>query len=151
MPTHYTGDEATRRALDAFIKISRARKVLSARTSKLLAEYGLTEGQLGTLEVLYYLGPMVQRDIGSKLLVTDGNMTMVINNLEKRGLVTRERDGDDRRQITVSLTDKGQQLISDLFPKHAQNIANLMSILSPSEQDELGRLCKILGRQTRDE
>ena len=151
MPTHYAGDEATQRALDAFIKISRARKTLSFRTGRLLAEYQLTESQLGTLEVLHYLGPMCQRDIGEKLLVTGGNMTMVLSNLEKRGLISRKRDGEDRRQITVSLTAKGQQLIAELFPKHAQNIADLMSVLSPDEQDELGRLCKILGRQARDE
>ncbi len=151
MPTHYTGDEATRLALDAFIKLSRARKALGYRTGQLLAEYGLTESQLGTLEVLYYLGPMCQSDIGNKLLVTGGNMTMVINNLEKRGLVSRQRDPADRRQITVSLTETGQQLIGELFPRHAQNIANLMNILSPLELEELGRLCKMLGRQERDE
>ncbi len=149
MPTHYPGDEATRRALDAFIKLSRARKTLSYRTNRLLAEYGLTESQLGTLEALYYLGPMCQRDIGDKLLVTGGNMTMIVNNLEKRGFVSRQRDPQDRRQITVSLTAAGQQLIAELFPKHAQNIASLLNILSSAEQEELGRLCKILGRQTR--
>jgi MarR family 2-MHQ and catechol resistance regulon transcriptional repressor len=151
VPTHYTGDEATRLALDAFIKLSRARKALGYRTGQLLAEYRLTESQLGTLEVLYYLGPMCQSEIGNKLLVTGGNMTMVINNLEKRSLVSRQRDSNDRRQITVSLTEAGQQLIGELFPRHAQNIANLMNILSPLELEELGRLCKILGRQERDE
>ncbi len=151
MPTHYTGDEAARRALDTFIKLSRARKMLSQRTGRLLAEYGLTESQLGTLEVLHYLGPMCQSDIGNKLLVTDGNMTMVVNNLEKRGLVSRQRGEKDRRQITVCLTEKGRQLIGELFPRHAQNIADLMSILSPLEQEQLGHLCKILGRQLRDE
>lgn len=150
MPTHYAGDEATRRALDAFIKISRARKMLSQRTGRLLAEYGLTESQLGTLEVLYHLGPMCQSDIGNKLLVSDGNITMVVNNLEKRGLISRQRDGKDRRQLMVSLTEKGQQLISELFPRHAKNIADLMGILSPLEQEQLGHLCKMLGQQTRD-
>jgi MarR family 2-MHQ and catechol resistance regulon transcriptional repressor len=115
----------------------------------LLAEYGLTESQLGTLEALHYLGPMCQSDLGDKLLVTGGNMTMVTNNLEKRGLVRRQRDEDDRRQVTVSLTQKGEQLISELFPKHAQYIADLMNILSLDEQDQLGELCKMLGRQAR--
>jgi len=151
VPTHYTGDEATRRALDAFIKLSRARKTLSYRTGRLLAEYGLTEGQLGTLEALFYLGPMCQSDIGDKLLVTDGNITMIVNNLERRGLVGRQRDAKDRRQITVCLTEKGQQLIAELFPKHARNIVDLMGVLSQDEQDQLGRLCKILGLQARDE
>lgn len=151
MPTHYTGDETTRRALDAYIKLSRARKTMGYLTSRLLAEYGLTESQLGTLEALHYLGPMCQSDIGEKLLVTGGNMTMVINNLEKRGLVSRQRHQQDRRQITVSLTETGQQLIDELFPRHAQNIVNLMSTLLPDEQEQLGLLCKMLGRQTRDD
>ena len=151
MPTHYTGDEAIRRALDAYIKLSRARKVMGDRTSRLLAEYGLTESQLGTLEALYYLGQMCQSDIGEKLLVTGGNMTMVVNNLEKRGLVSRCRNPADRRHTIVSLTEEGQALIDELFPRHAQNIANLMNILDPDELDQLGRLCKMLGRQTRED
>ena len=149
MPTHYTGDETTRRALDAFIKISRARKVLSIQTSQLLAEYGLSESQFGALEALYYLGPMCQKEIGDKLLVTGGNMTMVINNLEKRQLVSRERAEEDRRQMVVSLTGKGQQLIAELFPQHAQNIVKLMGVLDAEQQEQLGQLCKMLGLQTK--
>ncbi len=150
MPTHFVGDEATRRALDTYIKLRRAGKALGDRTGRLLAEYGLTESQLGTLEALYYLGPMSQSDIGDKLLVTGGNMTMVASNLEKRGLISRCRDPQDRRQMTVSLTDKGRRLISELFPKHAATIADLMSILCADEQAQLGELCKIVGTQTRD-
>ncbi len=149
MPTHYAGDETTRRALDAFIKHSRARKMLSQRTGSLLAEYGLTESQLGTLEALYHLGPMCQTVIGRKILVSDGNVTMVVNNLEKRGLVSRQRDQKDRRQVMVCLTEKGEALIRDLFPRHARNIVDLMSVLTPAEQEQLGRLCKKLGRQER--
>lgn len=150
MPTHYADDQTTRRALDAYIKLSRARKVMGDRTNRLLADYGLTESQLGTLESLYYLGPMCQKEIGDKLLVTGGNMTMVINNLEKRELICRQRDPQDRRQMTVSLSEKGYELIHDLFPKHAKNITNLMNILLPDEQEQLGRLCKMLGLQTRE-
>lgn len=150
MPTHYEGDEATRLALDTFIKLSRARKVIGDRSNRLLAEYGLSESQFGALEALYYLGPMYQSQIGEKLLVTGGNMTMVINNLEKRGLINRERAEEDRRQMMVSLSNKGQHLINELFPKHAQNLLNLMGILNAEELDQLGRLCKMLGKQMRD-
>ena len=99
MPTHYSGDAATRRALDSFIKLSRARKVMSYRTGQLLAEYGLTESQFGTLEALYILGPMSQKEIGDKLMVSGGNMTMVVGNLEKRGYVSRRRNESDCSSI----------------------------------------------------
>ena len=149
MPTHFKGDESIRRALDTYIKFSRARKMMSDQTSRLLAEYGLTESQLGTLEALYYLGPMCQKNIGDKLLVTGGNMTMVIKNLEGRELISRERDPQDKRQIIVSLTKAGRELIEDLFPKHVQYIADLMSILTSEEQEMLGMLCRMLGLQKR--
>lgn len=149
MPTHFSGDDTTRRALDAYIKLSRARKVMGNRTNQLLAEFGLTESQFGTLEALYFLGPMCQKEIGEKLLVTGGNMTMVINNLEKRGVVSRHQDQEDRRQSIVNLTESGRQLVSEIFPLHAQNIVDLMSVLGAGEQVQLGNLCKMLGRQTR--
>lgn len=150
MPTHYSGDRATRRALDAYIKLSRARKVMGYRTSQLLADYGLTESQFGSLEALYFLGPMSQKEIADKLLVSGGNMTMVIGNLEKRGFVSRRRNEADRRHITINLTDEGRRLIDELFPRHAQRILDLMSILGEEEQEQLGRLCKTLGRQGRE-
>jgi MarR family 2-MHQ and catechol resistance regulon transcriptional repressor len=150
MPTHYTGDPTTRRALDAYIKISRARKVLGSKTSQLLAEFGLTESQFGTLEALYFLGPMCQKEIGEKLLVTGGNMTMVISNLEKEHLISRRRDRHDRRQLIVSLTGKGRRLVAEIFPQHAQNIVDLMGVLAADEQDKLGNLCKRLGLQARE-
>lgn len=94
---------------------------------------------------------MSQKEIGEKLLVSGGNMTMVINNLEKRGLVTRQRVPEDRRQVTVFLTGQGRRLVAEIFPAHAQNIVELMGILSAEEQDHLGRLCKMLGKQARGE
>jgi len=139
------------RALDAYIKLSRARKALADQTNGMLAQRGLTESQLGTLEALHHLGPMSQSEIGDKLLVTGGNMTMVLRNLEKRGLVRRQRVAHDRRQLRVSLTEAGGALIADLFPGHASNIVDLMGILCADEQEQLGRLCKMLGTQTREE
>ena len=145
MPTHYEGDEGTRRALDAYIKLSRATKAMWSRLNRNLTEYDLTLSQLGTLEALHFLGPLFQKDLSEKLLVTGGNITMVVNNLEKRGLVTRERNQQDRRQVLVSLTSKGEALIKAVFPQHADQITAMLSVLSPADQDELGRLCKSLG------
>lgn len=151
MPTRYTGSEEIRRALDAYIKLSRARKTIALLTGRMLTEHNLTESQLGTLESLYYLGPMNQKDIGEKLLVTGGNMTMVVKNLEKRGLVRRERDPNDRRQLTVTLSETGRELLESFFPDHIAYIAELFSALTPDEQETLGALCKKLGLQGEDQ
>jgi MarR family 2-MHQ and catechol resistance regulon transcriptional repressor len=145
MVTRHTGPPAEVRALDAYIKLTRAAESVTARLSGLWAAAGLTEGQFGALEALYHLGPLVQRDLAAKLLRSGGNVTLVIDNLEKRGLVRRERDADDRRRITVHLTAAGRRLIRRLFPRHAAAVAAELGVLTAAEQEDLGRLCRKLG------
>jgi MarR family 2-MHQ and catechol resistance regulon transcriptional repressor len=141
----YKGSRETVRALSAYVKLMRAAESLTARIHRNLAEVDLSISQFGTLEALYHLGPMPQVEIGKKLLKSSGNMTLVIDNLEKRGLVRRERSEEDRRYFTVHLTEAGKELISEFFPAHAERIAAEMSVLTPSEQEQLGWFCKKLG------
>src|SRR5207249_1387917 len=81
-----------------------------------------------------------QRVLGDKLLMSGGNITTVVDNLERRGLVRRERRGDDRRHVTVHLTSEGRRLISRVFPGHVAAIVEAFSALTPAEQEQLGRL-----------
>ena len=72
---------------------------------------------------------------------------MVVDNLEKEGLVRRERSEQDRRMIMVHLTRKGRKLIGDYFPRHAKAIEHEMSVLSAAEMEALGALARKLGLQ----
>ena len=141
----YKGSRETVRALSAYVKLMRAAESLTARTHRTLAEVDLSISQFGALEALYHLGPMTQVEIGKKILKSSGNMTLVIDNLEKRELVRRERSKEDRRYFRVYLTEAGKKLISEFFPAHAGRITAEMSVLTPSEQEQLGRLCRKLG------
>ena len=147
MATRYRGTKDEVRALDAYIKLVRAVDSVSSRIHRHLDATKLTITQFGVLEVLFHLGPLYQRDLAEKLLKSGGNITLVIDNLEKRELVKRERQVEDRRCVRVCLTDKGQQLISQIFPSHVAAVVNEMSILTASEQEELGRLCRRLGKK----
>ncbi len=147
MGTRYLGTTEEVTALNAYIKLVRATESVSHRLHRHLESSKLTVTQFGVLEALFHLGAMHQRDLAEKLLKSGGNITLVIDNLEKRQLVKRDRELGDRRCISVSLTPAGKQLISDLFPAHVNAIAEQMSILSLDEQTELGRLCKKLGKQ----
>lgn len=149
MGTRYAGRPHEVRALNAYIKLMRAAESVSARTSRHLSSAGLTVGQFGALEALYHLGPLCQRALGEKLLKSGGNMVVVVDNLEKRGLVRRVRGGDDRRFVTVHLTHRGRRLVRQLFPRHAKGIVEEMGVLAPAEQDQLGRLCRRLGLRVK--
>ncbi len=146
MATHYRGTEAERRALDAYIALMRAAEAATARIHAGLGEKGLTIAQFGALEALYHVGPMLQGELAGKLLRSTGNVGIVVDNLEDRGLVKRERREDDRRFVTVACTEKGSALIRSIFPEHAQTITRDMSVLPPAEQEALRRLCVKLGK-----
>lgn len=145
MPCHCGGTEEERRALGAYTKLVRAAESVTSRLQGHLNEANLTFSQFGTLEALYHLGPLCQKELGEKLLKSSGNITLVLDNLEKRNLVRRERSTEDRRYITVHLTDAGRDLIAGIFPHHAAAIVRELSILTPDEQEELGRLCRTVG------
>lgn len=147
MPTHYKGTTKEVLALDTFIKLNRAAEALGSRLNQRGTLEGLTASQFGVLETLYHLGPMCAGEISSKLLKSGGNITLVIDNLEKQGLVRRERDANDRRMVIVSLTPEGEALISRVFPEHLAKIVAEMNCLTPEEQQTLGTLCRKLGKK----
>jgi len=145
MPTHYAGPESERLALDSYIKLSRASLSLNANIVRRIRARGLTEPQFAVLEVIYHLGPLHQQAISGKLLMSGGNMSLVLDNLEKQHLITRQTDPADRRCTTIELTDDGRQWMATHFPEHAAYIAGQFAALSPAEQRTLGRLCRKLG------
>jgi MarR family 2-MHQ and catechol resistance regulon transcriptional repressor len=151
MPTHYRGSAQERAALDAYIKLMRAADSVTARLDPLMRAADLTVGQFGALEALLHRGPLCQRDLGRKLLRSGGNITVVVGNLARRGLVRRHRGPQDRRFVTVTLTDKGRRLIGGIFPRHVRHVVRELGALSPPEQAELGRLCRQLGLARRPE
>ncbi len=150
MPTHYQGTPEEILALNAFIKLTRAADSLEARLAQRGTLCDLTPSQFGVLESLYHLGPMCQGEVSAKILRSTGNMTLVLDNLEKRGLVRRERDADDRRRVHVMLTEAGREVISRILPHQIAAIVDEMSILTAEEQATLGRLCRKLGKQGKE-
>lgn len=151
MGTKYKGTKEQKRALNAFIKLVRAAQSVSGRVESAFGGIGLTVSQFGALEALYHLGPLNQKTLAGKILKSTGNITMVVDNLEKRGLAERVRDEQDRRHYSVRITNKGSALISSFFPGHVDRIVAQMSALTRAEQDEIGRLCKKVGIPGADE
>ncbi len=149
MVTKHRFDTGEARALKTYVKLMRATESVTVRAHRQLSSFGLTISQFGVLEALYHLGPMSQSEIGRKILRSSGNMTMVIDNLEKRKLVRRERNQADRRFFIIHLTNDGKKLISSIFPSHAAEIARALDVLTPAEQQTLGKLCKKLGLEGR--
>jgi len=145
----YKATKEEREALALITKLLRATNSVTHLATASLGGVNLTVSQFGVLEAVYHIGPMCQRDIAEKTLKSTGNMTTVIDNLEKRGLVERRRGIEDRRYITVHITEQGKNLIDKIFPEHNQRVLKCFSVLDAGERVEFGRLCKKLGTEQK--
>lgn len=146
MPTHFHGDTNVTRALNTFIKLTRATETLLNRLNQRKTIHPLSPSQFAVLESLYHLGPLTQGQVSAKVLKSTGNITLVIDNLEKRGFVRRARETGDRRMVTIRITESGKALITQIFPAHARAICEELSVLTEEEQETLSRLCLKLGK-----
>ncbi len=132
-------------ALSTWVKLARAASTFEKKSMENIRSFKLTQPQFAVIEALGHLGPMKIGKLCDKMLVSGGNMTLVLDNLEKNSLIERKHSKEDRRAILVQLTKQGTELFEGIFIKHANFITELMSVLSETEQNELSVLLKKLG------
>lgn len=146
MSKHFKGMPAEERALNTYVKLARAANTALAYARVGLDDAGLSQGQFAVLEALYHVGPLYLGDLARRILTSSGNLTLVIDNLEKRGLAKRTQQDRDKRYVQATITPTGRRLIAKIFPEHARRITEVMGRLSSGEQEELGALCRKLGK-----
>ncbi len=98
------------------------------------------------LEALLHKGPMTIKEIQGKALLASGSMTAAVDRVERKGLVIRRATETDRRARMLELTEAGARLIKAAFAKHASDLQQIMSVLSATEQEQLYRLTRKLGK-----
>ena len=134
-----------REALRAWITLRRAANFCEEALASDFAAAGLTESQFGVLEALFHTGPMHPCDLAAKILRTSANLSLVLDQLERRGLLRRERGAADRRYVTVHLTEGGAALMEAHFAPYARHVARLFAVFTPDECRRFGDACRTLG------
>ena len=110
----------------------------------------LGDSDFRVLEVLLHKGPLPVNTIGPKVWLTPGSISVAVDRLVKKGLVSRKDHPDDRRVRRVELTAKGRALITRGFREHAAAMENAVGVLSKSERLTLLRLLKKLGKHAAE-
>jgi MarR family 2-MHQ and catechol resistance regulon transcriptional repressor len=132
-----------------FVKLCRATWTTTTRVAAGLPG-SISHAQFTVLEALNRFGPMYQRDISRQILRTSASVNVVVDGLEKRGLVARTRSSQDKRFVQVSLTEEGGGFIEAVLPLYMRRVRDEFAVLTEAEQEELGRLCRKLGLQQTD-
>ncbi|OPA79313.1 MarR family transcriptional regulator [Paenibacillus selenitireducens] len=137
-------------SLDLYIALSRASQWVNAHADRDIRLHGLNRTEFGVLELLYHKGAQPIQQIGGKVLMSSGNITYVVDKLEKKELVRRKASSEDRRLIYAEITDKGNQFIEEVFPKHAGVIEQAVQGLTEEEKQVASKLLKKLGKAAQD-
>src|SRR5258705_8521878 len=125
-------------------------KAMQAITRYVLAdlkESGLGISDFAVLEVLLHKGPLPVNVIGPKVNLTPGSISVAIDRLLAKGLVSREESSEDRRVRIVALTPRGKGVITPIFKEHVAAIEKVFAGVSRDELRQLGQQLKRVGRQ----
>ncbi|GMK42297.1 HTH-type transcriptional regulator MhqR [Paenibacillus sp. CCS19] len=133
-------------ALNLYIALSRASQWVNAHADRDIRRHGLNRTEFGVLELLYHKGAQPIQQIGSKVLMSSGNITYVVDKLEKKQYVSRRTSTEDRRLIYAEITEEGRQFIERVFPQHAEVIDHALAGLTQEERTAASGLLKKLGK-----
>ena len=125
--------------------LMKAHESLRRHAERHIHSLGIGFSDFAVLEVVLHKGPTPVNEIGSLVRLTSGSITAAVDRLEKKGLVERRNDPEDRRARVVHLTEQGRKLISCAFADHEAAMERATSALTPEERGEAADLLKKLG------
>lgn len=131
--------------LKVFIGLSRTLNHINRVTGKIHHHYGLTTPQFGVLEALYHKGDLTIGEVQDKILSTSGTIPVIVRNLEKEGLLVRMQDEEDRRRFNLHITEKGRDLMDQVYPENEAAIRELLGVFTQEEQENLIQYFKKFG------
>ncbi len=131
-----------------FLVLWKAARAVESYAEKSITDLEMCGSDFAVLEALLHKGPLPVNEIGKKILLTSGSITVAIDRLEKKVLVERRTHGTDRRARIVHLTKEGRKLITRTYAEHAADMEKLAAAsLTRAERRTLISLLKKIGYQ----
>mgnify|MGYP006359562321 FL=1 len=132
-----TYGERTDKSMKTVVRLEKASLKITNLTVNYLSKHNLTFNQFKVLEVLYHLGDLNIGSITKLTMSTPGNITVVVKNLKRDEWITSIKDPNDSRASILSITQKGKDIVEEVFPNHANNLTKSLEVLSDVELDTL--------------
>ena len=138
------------RGVHIWLVMMKAFHAVNGYAARSFQSHGLGDSDFRVLEALLHKGPLPVNRIGPKVFLTPGSISIAVDRLYERGLVTRMESRTDRRVRVVDLTQKGRDLIATIFSVHAEDMEKLAQILKPTERVQLVNALKSLGKHAEE-
>ena len=134
-------------ALQVTARLSRLGPHLARRQEEIFSRFGLSRGEVGLLSALRIAGPSRQASpthLARGLMLSSAGVTSRIDRLERKGLVRRQDDPDDRRGVRIELTDEGAEVVDAAVAANVAAERKLLERLSPKEIEQLEAILRKL-------
>ena len=139
--------DRTQISLNTFVGLNRTLDHLMKIVKTDVQRYGLNVTEFAVMELLYNKGDQPIQRIGNRVLIASSSITYVVDKLEEKGCVVRQRNEKDKRVTNASLTDKGRSMMDEIFPDHASTLESTFSVLTDEEITVLQTALKKLSAQ----
>ncbi|OEK42728.1 MarR family transcriptional regulator [Staphylococcus saprophyticus] len=139
--------DRTQISLNTFVGLNRTLDHLMKIVKTDVQLYGLNVTEFAVMELLYNKGDQPIQRIGNRVLIASSSITYVVDKLEEKGCVVRQRNEKDKRVTNASLTDKGRSMMDEIFPDHASTLESTFSVLTDEEITVLQTALKKLSAQ----
>lgn len=139
--------DRTQISLNTFVGLNRTLDHLMKIVKTDVQRYGLNVTEFAVMELLYNKGDQPIQRIGNRVLIASSSITYVVDKLEEKGCVVRQRNEKDKRVTNASLTDKGRSMMDEIFPDHASTLESTFSVLTDEEITVLQTTLKKLSAQ----
>jgi DNA-binding MarR family transcriptional regulator len=131
------------REVPIWLRLARIYQKIERANANQLRRFGLSHAQFDVLAHVGAVEGITQQELADHLLVTKGNVTQLVDRMERCGLLVRRQEG---RANLLYLTPQGRALFDEVVPPHEEHIAQLFYGLTPDEQRELHTLLRRLDR-----
>ena len=130
-----------------WLVMMKAMRALTRYATAGIKDTGLGLSDFGVLEILLHKGPLPVNTIGPIVDLTPGSISVAVDRLVAKSLVSRMESTEDRRVRIVALTPRGKDLIVSAFRKHSGQMKRVFSELSPAELRGLEVTLKQVGKR----
>ncbi len=128
------------RSVTIWRRLQKVNQIIQRRLQRDFCEKGITTAQFELLAALRKHKALSMKRISEILTVTGGNVTGLIDRLEKKGLAKRQRSKKDRRVINVTITPEGDRVYDQVIDEFEENLFNILSELSNGDLEEFYRI-----------
>ncbi len=136
--------------LKTLIILFKAHQSLTKNVKLSLQDTALTVNEFTVMEALYSKESLYPNQLIDKILIPNSSLTYVLDILEKKDYIIRQKDVNDGRRQQIRLTETGKKVFVDVYQKHYQHMQEIFQVLTAKEESRLQELLKKLGKKAEE-